>query len=117
MAVSETNKRKHDYAVKALDESALPAALKEDLTEVLTRSLEATNGFTPEEKLQSCTENQFNLARLMVLQLVSQSKHPTNWKDVLISVKREAMYLGFAIAALLALRPQIALVVDHIIKK
>lgn len=114
MAVSESNRRKHDFAVAAIAESNLSAALKEDLTEVVTSSMEATNGLTPEQKLQSCTENQFNMARLLALFIVGQGRRATNWKDVVLGVKWPLVIAFSVLCALLLFRPELGALVDSI---
>ena len=114
MPVTETNRRKHDYAVNEIANSSLSAALKEDLTDVVSSSLEATNGLSSDEKLQSCTENQFNMARLLALFIVGQGRRVTSWKDVLMSFKWPIVIMFTVLCVALILKPELASLVESL---
>jgi hypothetical protein len=114
MAISELNRRKHDIAAKAVADSNLSASLKEDLTDALESTLEATNGLTPEEKLQSSTENQFTMTRLFAITLVNFSSRTASWRDVAIAYKWPLVIMfGFLCIALI-FRPELAALVESV---
>ena len=114
MAVSEINKRKYEIAAKTVAESALSASLKEDLTDSLASTLATTNGMSPEEKLQATTENQFTMARLFAITLVSFSSRTASWREVAIAYKWPLVIMfGFLCIALI-FRPELAALVESI---
>ena len=121
MAISQTNRRNCDYAVDEIRKSDLSAALKEDLTTVLVRTLETTNGLSQAQKIQSCTENQFDMMRLFVLQIISQGRRVTTWKDVIVKCRLplciSVTVLGVAAIVALVLQPQLAEMVEHLTGK
>jgi len=114
MPIDDTNRRKRDYTVEAIVASDHSPALKEDLTDILDKTLEGTNGFSPEEKLQRCTENMFNLARLIVLDIVSRGRRVTSWKDVAIAFKWPLVLMFGALCVTLILKPELAALVESI---
>ncbi len=108
MATDPENIRRRDYALSEIAASNLSAALKEDLSGVVSRAADATNGLTARDKLQACTENQFDMARLMALFIVGQGRRVTSWKDVAIAFKWPLVILGLGALFLLALHPELA---------
>lgn len=104
--ISEKNQRKADITKDELMSSKLSADEKEDLAEVLQSSLDGTNGLTPEEKLQNVSESVFSLVRLHIRGRCGASVK--SWKDVLVSCKRELMWILFAFFGLLFFHPEIA---------
>lgn len=114
MPVSPENIRKRDYAVGEIAASNLPAALKEDLSDVVSRAMETTNGLTSRQKLQACTENQFDLARLLALFIVGQGRRITSWKDVAIAFKWPLTAVALGGLILLGLHPELASLVESL---
>lgn len=111
--ISEKNQQKAEIAKAELLKSNLSELEKEDLADALDRSLEGTNGLTQEQKIQNLSESVFSLVRLFVHARCSTGVK--SWKDVLVICRRELMYLGFGLAALLLFRPEIAQVLGGLI--
>ena len=114
MAVSELNQRKHDITAKAVAESNLSVSLKEDLTDSLASTLAATNGMTPEEKLQASTENQFTMTRLFAITLVQLGSRAASWRDVAIAYKWPLVIMFGFLCVSLIFRPELAALVESI---
>jgi len=114
MAIDPANIRKRDYALGEIASSNLSAALKEDLSDAVSRAAETTNGLTAKEKLQACTENQFDLARLLALFIVGQGRRVTTWKDVAIAFKWPLVIVTLGVLFLLALHPELAALFDSL---
>ncbi|MBQ3810671.1 MAG: hypothetical protein II839_07620 [Kiritimatiellae bacterium] len=112
MAIDPTNQRKHDFAVGEVSSSELSAALKEDVVDVLGRTLASTNGMTTEEKIQATTQNQFDMMRLFALQLVATGRRVTSWKDVIIKCRWQLCLALGTVAAMLVYRPELAAMVE-----
>ena len=121
MAILESNQHKHDFVVSEVSNSDLSAALKEDIVEVLGNTLASTNGMTQDQKIQASTQNQFDMMRLFALQLVSQGRHVTTWKDVIVKCRVplfiSATILGTSAIVALILQPQLAAMVEHLAGK
>jgi len=113
MSISETNQRKADRALAVLRKSAVAPEEQALLEGYVADALATTNGLTPEEKLQACTENQLALICLFAIHVANP--RPDSWKDVFISCKRELMWAAFGVCALLAFRPQLGALLDHLI--
>lgn len=116
MAISDAIKRKAESAVAAVRNSTLPMEMQDNLVEAIESTRDTTNGFTPEEKLQLTTENQFMIVRLLTMHMISANKETKKtWKDVLIECKREVALVSVVLAIILGIlfgiRPQLA---DHI---
>ena len=116
MAISDSIKRKAESAVVAVRNSTLPLEMQDNLVEAIESTRDTTNGFTPEEKLQLTTENQFMIVRLLTMHMINANKEvKKTWKDVLIECKREfamvIVALAIIIGTLFGIRPQLA---DHI---
>lgn len=109
MPVSPLNESKAADVLRSLDESPLPGALKEDLRTIVRQTADATNGMTPEEKTQALSQGVFDIARLMVYNMIHEARHPTrSWKDVIVECRRTICVLAGIIAGLLIIRPEIA---------
>ncbi len=108
MAIDPANIRKRDYALSEIASSNLSAALKEDLCDVVSRATETTNGLSAKEKLQACTENQFDMARLLALFIVCQGRRVTTWKDVAIAFKWPAAIVALGALVLLGFHPELS---------
>ena len=103
---SEKNQRTLQLSKDELLSSKLSPDEKEDLADALESCLEGTNGLTPDEKLQNVSESVFTLMRLHVRARCSMGIK--SWKDVLVSCKREIMWVLFAFFGLLFFHPEIA---------
>lgn len=71
----------------------------------------ATNGLSPDEKIQTMSENQFSMVLLMVETILNFRKQTTvtpSWKDVLVRCRSEIMWILFGVMILLLFRPHIA---------
>lgn len=63
MAIPADIERKRNFMVEQVEASELDPAVKEEVIQNLTSTAAATNGFTQEEKIQSISINQFDMAR------------------------------------------------------
>ena len=117
MAVSEKILNRTDTAVKAIRDSHLDVGEQDDLIEMACSARDGTNGLDPEQKLQANAENIANLVFLFIRQSVRKPAPTDTWKDVIIKCRREITVIGLGAFALLAFRPQIAAVVEHILSR
>ncbi len=115
MAVSEKILNRTDTAIQAIRDSHLAPGEKDDLIEIVCDARDGTNGLSPEEKLQSNANNIFALVFLFIRAATAKPAPTDSWKDVIIKCRREMLILGLGALALLAFRPQIALVIEHFI--
>ena len=115
MAVSAINQHRNELAKQFIDGSQLNADTKADLDEMLDSSLRTTNGLKPEEKLDAISDNLYQLTRLTCIHIAETPK-TASWKDVIIKCRREITVIGLGIITLLVLRPQIADIVEHILR-
>lgn len=115
MAVSAINQHRNELAKQFIDGSQLNADTKADLDEMLDSSLRTTNGLKPEEKLDAISDNLYQLTRLTCIHIAETPK-TASWKDVIIKCRREITIIGLGIITLLVLRPQIADIVEHILR-
>lgn len=116
MAISAINQHRNDLAKQFIDGSQLNADTKADLDEMLDSSLRTTNGLKPEEKLDAISDNLYQLTRLTCIHIAETPK-TASWKDVIIKCRREITVIGLGIITLLVLRPQIADIVEHILRR
>lgn len=116
MAVSAINQHRNELAKQFIDGSQLNADTKADLDEMLDSSLRTTNGLKPEEKLDAISDNLYQLTRLTCIHIAETPK-TASWKDVIIKCRREITVIGLGIITLLVLRPQIADIVEHILRR
>ena len=120
MAITAQNQHRNDLAKQTIDASALNPDAKADLDEVLDTTLQGTNGLEPSAKLDAVADNLYQVARLMCIH-IAESPRVASWKDVVIQCRREiaavAIGLGVPLVALFALRPQIVLALEHLLKR
>lgn len=116
MAISAINQHRNELAKQFIDGSQLNADTKADLDEMLDSSLRTTNGLKPEEKLDAISDNLYQLTRLTCIHIAETPK-TASWKDVIIKCRREITVIGLGIITLLVLRPQIADIVEHILRR
>ena len=117
MAVSEKILNRTDTSIKAVRDSHLDVGEQDDLIEMACGARDGTNGLNPEAKLQACAENIANLVFLFIRQAVRKPPPTDSWKDVIIKCRREITVIGLGIITLLVLRPQIADIVEHILRR
>ena len=115
MAISAINQHRNELAKQFIDGSQLNADTKADLDEMLDSSLRTTNGLKPEEKLDAISDNLYQLTRITCIHIAETPK-TASWKDVIIKCRREITIIGLGIITLLVLRPQIADIVEHILR-
>lgn len=114
--ISEKNKNKAELYKSAVTNSELDPTDKELLIDFISDSLDATNGYTQEEKLQKTTENQFTTA--LILSRLLCKKHETkSWKDVVMNCRNQIVIIALFISCVLVFRPEIASVIGVIIGK
>lgn len=119
MAITAQNQHRNELAKQTVDASALNADAKADLDEVLDTTLKGTNGLDPSAKLDAVADNLYQVARLMCIH-IAETPRVASWRDVVIQCRREIaavlLGLGIPLCALFALRPQIALALEHLLK-
>ena len=116
MAISEKILNRSETAIQAIRASKLPPGEQDDLIEIVCDARDGTNGLSPDEKLQSNANNIFALVFLFV-RAASAAPTTTSWKQVIIACRRELTVVALGALALLALRPQIATVVEHLFSR
>ncbi len=110
-------------ALEDVQASPMPLADKEDWADLIASTRDGTNGLKPEEKLQANSENLANLTILLARREIATAsapqKPPTSWKDVLIKCSWQFVVVVAitvpAVTALLAYRPQLAAILEHLI--
>ena len=122
MAISRKTQNRLDTLTARLRENDGRLSLNDcdDYLEILAQSGEGTNGLTPEQKLQATSEGLFNLTYLFIRDKLETPKPATSWKDVLIKCSWQTVAVVAitvpAVTALLAYRPQLAAILEHLIK-
>jgi len=120
MAITAQNQHRNELAKAAIDASKLNADAKADLDEMLDSALRTTNGLKPAEKLDAIADNLYQLTRLTCIH-IAEAPRVSSWRDVVIQCRREIaavlLGLGIPLCALFALRPQIALALEHLLKR
>lgn len=115
MAISDRNRHRNDLAKAAIDASSLNADAKADLDEMLDDALAGTNGLDAAAKLDAVADNLYQLTRLTCVH-IAEAPTSTSWRDVIIRCSWQIVAAISIVAALLALRPQLAAVLENIIK-
>lgn len=118
MAITALNQSRADNVIGEIKTSSLPSAVKDDLIEGTNASLTATNGLTPEEKLQACCENQFRLQVMIARIMVSlcDKRSAENWKTVIISCRWQICVALAIIGSIIVLRPEVAKLIEIALK-
>ena len=117
MAISEKILNRTETSIKSVRDSHLDLGEQDDLIEMACSARDGTNGLNHEDKLQACAENIANLVFMFIRQSVRKPPPTDSWKDVIIKCRREITVIGLGAFALLAFRPQIAAVVEHILSR
>lgn len=108
--IYQMNEADANDTLGSLEKSDVSGALKEDLRKTLKRSLAATNGYTPEQKVAAIAQSLFDLTRLFTYTIIHDAKRKPerSWKDTIVECKWAICVLAAIIAGLLILRPEIA---------
>jgi len=108
--IYQMNEADANDTLGSLEKSEVTGALKEDLRKMLKRSLAATNGYTPEQKVAAIAQSLFDLTRLFTYTIIHDSKKKAerSWKDTIVECKWAICVLAAIVAGLLILRPEIA---------
>lgn len=114
--ISEKLQLKKNVTETVIKNSNLSLDEQTDLIDLLNDTLEGTNGLTEKEKLQNVSVSIFNLTRIFCNSIIQNHKKTTTWKDVIVLCKNQIMWLGFGLVVLLALRPEISAVIEHMCK-
>lgn len=116
MAVTPQNETKAALTIEAVEASALESNLKSDLVEMISDAKVATNGLSPEEKLQAVADNQFRMIRALAIALVNGAKpRVRTWKDVFVARPWPCVTALLIVCALLAFHPQLAAFVGKLL--
>ena len=124
MAIPADVERKRDFMVEHVEASELDPAVKEELIQNLTSTAAATNGFTQEEKIQSISINQFDMARSdarihlsmaagfrRIEERLAEFK-PISRLDVIVRCKWQIVILTAIIAGMFILKPELAAYIE-----
>ena len=118
--ITAEQERKCKLLCADVEKSGLTAEAKESLIEGLQSSKDACNGLSQEDKIQANAVNLFwtnsILARLY-LRIFDEGKRAPSWKDVCIRCQWAIVVLGLGVFALLALRPELAGLVEALAGK
>ena len=108
--IYQMNEADANDTLGSLEKSEVSGALKEDLRKTLKRSLAATNGYTPEQKVAAIAQSLFDLTRLFTYTIIHDAKRKPerSWKDTIVECKWAICVLAAIVAGLLILRPEIA---------
>lgn len=108
--IYQMNEADANDTLGSLEKSDVSGALKEDLRKTLKRSLAATNGYTPEQKVAAIAQSLFDLTRLFTYTIIHDAKRKPerSWKDTIVECKWAICVLAAIIAGLFILRPEIA---------
>ena len=95
--------------LRALDESPLSGPLREDLREIVRQTEAAANGLPADEKLQGVSQGLFDLARILIYNMIHEATHRTrSWRDVIVECRAWICLLAGIVAVALIVRPELA---------
>ena len=93
----------------ALEKSPLPGPLREDLREIVRQTEQAANGLPPDQKLQGVSQGLFDLARIMIYNMIHEAGHRARtWRDVAVECRWTICILAAIVAVALIVRPELA---------
>ena len=98
-------------SIESIKEANLPSDEEAQLITLVENARIATNGLSPDEKIQTMSENQFSMVLLMVETILNTRKQTIvtpSWKDVLVRCRSEITWVMFGLLILLLFRPHIA---------
>lgn len=99
----------------ALDDSPLSGPLREDLREIVRQTERAANGLPPEEKLQGVSQGLFDLARILIYNMIHEATHRARtWRDVAVECRWTICILAAIVAVALIVRPELASIASAI---
>ena len=121
MSVTPQNETRARLHIREVSESNLDSETKSDLVEMIDGSKVATNGLTPEEKLQAVADNQFRMICALARSIVSAARPVARtWKDVIVECKSylfPSVCIALAIvAAAFILKPELAQIAASVAK-
>lgn len=106
--------------VERIKAAPIDADLQDALVELVEDARIATNGLTPDEKIQVMSENQFSMAVLLVQTcLASLSREDvagTGWRGLIVKCRREITIIAVFVIGLLVLRPQLLAVITEAVR-
>lgn len=112
--ITDRYQKQKDRTEAMIEASSLGQEEKDDYIDLLTLSLQGTNGLSSDQKLQNVSEVNFGLVRLFCQHIVDSKKADAkSWREVIVKCKRELMWLSFGIVALLMVHPQIVKIVEE----
>lgn len=104
-----TNTDRASDVLAALDASPIAGPLREDLREIVRQTERAANGLPPEQKLQGVSQGLFDLARIMIYNMIHEAQHRgRSWRDVAVECRWTVCILAAIIAVALIVRPELA---------
>ena len=115
--ITERLQKQKDRTEAMIEASSLGQEEKDDYIDLLTLSLAGTNGLSSDQKLQNVSEVNFGLVRLFCQHIVDSKKDSAkSWRETIVKCKRELMWFGLGVIALLMLHPQIVQIVKEFTK-
>ena len=103
----EKFKQRAEAAVNRIKSAQIDADLQDSLVELVEDARIATNGLTPDEKIQAMSENQFSMAVLLVqnciacMQARKNEETSNSWKDeasykTVFNIRQYQQHLGYS---------------------
>lgn len=104
--------------VERIKAAPIDADLQDALVELVEDARIATNGLTPDEKIQLMSENQFSMAVLLVQTcLASLSRDDSDgWRGLIVKCRREIAIIAVVALGILVLRPQLLAMLSEVIR-
>lgn len=107
--------------IKDIQDSKLSSGQKQYFAALLQRAAEATNGLSQEQKIQAVSELSFAIVSILISkELKGHNQKENVWQskalDTIVAVKNQLVVCVGLVTALLALRPQLAAIIESIIK-
>lgn len=118
MPITQKMKERADAIKQMVSSSSVDPTMKEIINENVDSTLEACNGLTMEEKIQSNSENNFTMACLLSRMMVKLEEQPVDtWKSVIVKTKTQLLFVIMFICGLLAFRPELSNLIVACINK
>ena len=116
--MQEKYKQRSTAAVERIKASGLEPDLQDLLVELVENARIATNGLSPEEKIQTMSENQFSMAVLLAQSIIATlssqrgggggSEGAASWREVVVKCRRELLAAVLWALLVLLFRPQLS---------
>lgn len=96
---------RRDSVIKSINDSKLPSDAKEQFVEMVSNAADATNGFSPDQKIQAISEQVFSLTVLNVLNRIDVNHG--KW-SALVACRWALTTIVGIVATMLVFRPELS---------